>query len=318
MNTPQSRRWYLAKKKQRVGPFTTEQLRQMLSAGMIQHTDMLLEEGQPRWQEAGTIEGIWSQAEPLVANPPSKSNAEGRYPVLQPGEDFFLKSEPPDGDPNELPEVSDGFSENVPTPNSKLLLGAALGAFCPTLLCCLIVLAVDANLVVGLVSPFVVMVFGGLVGAVIGRLVLYPYALKAFHQAVEARKAWEQAEGQRLAQGTQCPSCGRDFSRIGLVRGTILSGPVEIRPVLRTHRTIRTVSHPYELSREHYEKTTGTEQAPTRKSCLVSVYKCKFCGHIWEDRLPSRENQEIDTDGSPLPSFACESLLNAVSRRLRG
>lgn len=49
MNKSQSRRWYLAKKKQREGPFTAEQLTQMVATGVIQPSDMVLEEGKQKW-----------------------------------------------------------------------------------------------------------------------------------------------------------------------------------------------------------------------------------------------------------------------------
>ena len=60
MNASQPRRWWLAKNKQRLGPFTAEQLRQMAASGHLQFADMLLEEGQQKWRPAGEIERLFA------------------------------------------------------------------------------------------------------------------------------------------------------------------------------------------------------------------------------------------------------------------
>ncbi len=44
--------WYYARDKQKLGPFSTEQMQQLASAGLIQATDMVLEDGTQRWLEA--------------------------------------------------------------------------------------------------------------------------------------------------------------------------------------------------------------------------------------------------------------------------
>jgi hypothetical protein len=52
----QADQWYYAKdSKQRLGPFTTEQLRQLASAGALQPTDMVLKEGAQRWVQASSV-----------------------------------------------------------------------------------------------------------------------------------------------------------------------------------------------------------------------------------------------------------------------
>lgn len=44
--------WYYARDKQKLGPFSTEQMQQLAGAGLIQPGDMVLEEGTQRWQDA--------------------------------------------------------------------------------------------------------------------------------------------------------------------------------------------------------------------------------------------------------------------------
>jgi hypothetical protein len=48
-------RWYFARQKQRLGPFSTAQLAQLATAGLLQPTDMVLKEGAARWVQAVTV-----------------------------------------------------------------------------------------------------------------------------------------------------------------------------------------------------------------------------------------------------------------------
>jgi formylglycine-generating enzyme required for sulfatase activity len=59
------RLWYVAKNKQRLGPFAVEQLSQMADAGTLQPNDMTLEEGKQTWCMASEIERIF----PVLAVP---------------------------------------------------------------------------------------------------------------------------------------------------------------------------------------------------------------------------------------------------------
>lgn len=63
--------WYCAKGKQRLGPFTTEQLRQLTTAGAIQPTDMVLKAGAQQWVQASTVSELAFPASgPSVPPPP--------------------------------------------------------------------------------------------------------------------------------------------------------------------------------------------------------------------------------------------------------
>jgi hypothetical protein len=51
--------WYFAQHKQRLGPFSWNQLRQLAAFGLLKRTDHVLEEGTPRWREASAVQGLF-------------------------------------------------------------------------------------------------------------------------------------------------------------------------------------------------------------------------------------------------------------------
>lgn len=84
-------RWFVARNRQKHGPFALTQLQQMAVAGQLQPTDMLLEEGQQKWYPALEIEGLFPAAVPVdgdthgikrephpVPEPPSVSYPSGK------------------------------------------------------------------------------------------------------------------------------------------------------------------------------------------------------------------------------------------------
>jgi hypothetical protein len=56
--------WYFARDKQKLGPFTWNQLRQLAAFGLLQRADHVLEEGTPRWREAAAVEGLFASDAP--------------------------------------------------------------------------------------------------------------------------------------------------------------------------------------------------------------------------------------------------------------
>src|SRR5262245_41949703 len=50
MKPPDS--WYIARNKTKCGPYTADQLQQLARAGQLSPDDMLLQEGNPKWQAA--------------------------------------------------------------------------------------------------------------------------------------------------------------------------------------------------------------------------------------------------------------------------
>jgi hypothetical protein len=49
-------RWFVARDKQRLGPFTQEQLSQMIAVGMVGGEEMVMEEGKRQWGKVQDVE----------------------------------------------------------------------------------------------------------------------------------------------------------------------------------------------------------------------------------------------------------------------
>src|SRR5262245_57538558 len=66
--------WYIARDKQKYGPYPAAQMRQMAAAGQLVPQDMVLREGQPRWVEAASVKGLFPApvAAPLATLVPSE------------------------------------------------------------------------------------------------------------------------------------------------------------------------------------------------------------------------------------------------------
>ena len=56
--------WYYARDKQKLGPFSTEQMQQLAGAGLVQPGDMVLEDGTQKWMEARSVAVIYSGPPP--------------------------------------------------------------------------------------------------------------------------------------------------------------------------------------------------------------------------------------------------------------
>src|SRR5262245_8137925 len=75
-------RWFLARNKQRLGPYTSAQLKAFADAGQLTPEDMILREGRPKWVNAGAVKGLFTAAPPAPAAPPEAQL------VLQPFDGF--------------------------------------------------------------------------------------------------------------------------------------------------------------------------------------------------------------------------------------
>jgi DNA-directed RNA polymerase subunit RPC12/RpoP len=80
--------WYYARDKQKLGPFSTEQMQQLAGAGVIQPTDMVLEEGTQRWLDARSAGLLFPGARvaspgPAETPPPSAPQTAAEVNVLK-------------------------------------------------------------------------------------------------------------------------------------------------------------------------------------------------------------------------------------------
>jgi len=53
--------WYFARHKQKLGPFSWNQLRQLATFGLLQRQDHVWEEGTRKWREAGAVDGLFAR-----------------------------------------------------------------------------------------------------------------------------------------------------------------------------------------------------------------------------------------------------------------
>ena len=67
--------WYYAKNKQKVGPVTEEQLKELIRSGELSPTDMVWKQGMAKWQPAGAVDGLLPKPPPAQPEPPPLPNA---------------------------------------------------------------------------------------------------------------------------------------------------------------------------------------------------------------------------------------------------
>jgi hypothetical protein len=60
--TSSADQWFAARKKEKLGPFSLKQLKQLASAGKLRSTDMLLEEGTAKWMAASVVGNLFPPA----------------------------------------------------------------------------------------------------------------------------------------------------------------------------------------------------------------------------------------------------------------
>src|SRR5262245_33715548 len=79
--------WYVARGKQKLGPFSFEELKERARTGGVLPVEMVLQEGTDRWRSAGEVEGLcWragddvAHAVPPPASPPTAAPP-GRAPT---------------------------------------------------------------------------------------------------------------------------------------------------------------------------------------------------------------------------------------------
>jgi hypothetical protein len=53
-------RWYIARNQQKIGPFSSAQLKQLADCGILQPSEHVLVEGGARWAEARTVPGLFA------------------------------------------------------------------------------------------------------------------------------------------------------------------------------------------------------------------------------------------------------------------
>lgn len=77
--------WYYAKNKQKVGPVTDAQLKELVRSGGLARTDMVWKQGMAKWMQAGQVEGLFKDepSQAVTASvPPPLPDSSGVVPVV--------------------------------------------------------------------------------------------------------------------------------------------------------------------------------------------------------------------------------------------
>jgi hypothetical protein len=84
-------RWYLARNRQKAGPYSAAQLRQMATAGQLAAADMLLPDGEAKWVAAGSVNGIF----PAAPSPTAVRKPPPLPPPAAPSRPETIRTAPP-------------------------------------------------------------------------------------------------------------------------------------------------------------------------------------------------------------------------------
>jgi GYF domain 2 len=95
--------WYVARGKEKFGPFSAVQLKALASQGRLSPTDMLHQEGMPKWVAASSVQGLFAATTATTAPPP--------LPIFSPQPGNEAKP------PTSAPAPSGAASGAAPLPN---------------------------------------------------------------------------------------------------------------------------------------------------------------------------------------------------------
>jgi hypothetical protein len=77
--------WYVARDRQKVGPYSMEQIKALVGQGQLAPTDMLLKEGVQKWVPASTVDGLFvAQVVPPPLPAVSSEVEKGSTPFVVP------------------------------------------------------------------------------------------------------------------------------------------------------------------------------------------------------------------------------------------
>ena len=110
-------RWFVARRGKEIGPYTSDQLKRMAASGQLYPAEMIRREDQQAPRRAGSVKGLFAEAEATVARPTFGSK---------------LKSTTPDAES----VVEHPTPRSTGLPPKRLLIGLSGVAGATLLLCC--------------------------------------------------------------------------------------------------------------------------------------------------------------------------------------
>jgi hypothetical protein len=109
--------WYIARVKQKLGPFSFEELQELASTLGLLPTEMVLQDGAPKWRSASEVEGLfWGIAEDRLQSaslPPSPTNLTASSPAPAKSEDTAQAIPVPSAPTNPAPALAPSHPEAV-------------------------------------------------------------------------------------------------------------------------------------------------------------------------------------------------------------
>jgi hypothetical protein len=255
--------WYFSKDgKQRLGPFTSDQLRQLAAGGLLEPTHMVLKAGKRKWVPAGFIPDLFPPTSQSPADQPHELIATAEVQPVAPG------SPDPPGD------AASETGEARRTRERTFWLALAIVGV-------LVLLPVPVVLLASL-DKQTMMVVGGLlivllVGVVIaGRPTICPDCKRWWARVLVSRHPVEQKKCYGLVTRRAYTSSS------GSVSGT-------------SHHLGELDYQTLNGSTSSSGTTNWKERVPVIRTTYLLTYRCRYCHTCWE-RTEVKEVEDFDID----------------------
>jgi hypothetical protein len=261
-----SSNWYFTKNgKDRLGPFTFEQLRQLAAGGLLAPANLVLEDGSRKWTPAGSIQGLFPP-------PPQMSAARPSMPVDAEEQPVQATEEP-----DHVRRTRQRMFWLALTIVGGLVLLAVPVAFLASL-------DLETLVVIGGVV-FLLLLAAAVVGGVVGLVSVLIGGLAA---CPECKKWWARVLiGRRVIEVEKC------YGLVTRTAYTSTSGSVSLSG--NDWRCGSTGHQTYSGSTHSSGSTSWQERVPVIRTTFLLTYECKFCHARWaEEKVEQVEDFDID------------------------
>jgi hypothetical protein len=250
--------WFFTRNgKDCLGPFSSQQLRQLAANGLLLPSDLVLREGEQKWVKASSIPGLFPKASAAVnasANPAASSDVADGSESAPPSED----------------------TSSEPSASSRRTLWQALGIVGGLVIIGLLVLLATADSATRQYIGTVIVVFFVLVLVIAGSVGLILFFLGTISECPKCNKLWARmCLGRKVIERKKCYGLvtrSAHSSSTGSVSG---SGG-------RSGGTVHSSG-----------TTTWQERVPVIRTTYEVYYRCKYCDFRWTvERVEQEEDFE--------------------------
>jgi hypothetical protein len=280
---PMASKWYFTRNgRDRLGPFTSKQLRQLAATGQLVPTDMVLKEGNSRWVEAGSIPKLF----PRPAEPVEEGHAGFGWKEVE-GE----TDQPPPHQPDNEDLAPTQFDNDFAATTRKTLWQALAITGCFVLIVGVILLTVfQPEVGAAIVSGIIVVLLAAfLIGGVTGLILFITGTLSA---CPECKKWWARVYlGRRIVEQKKC------YGLVTRTAHTSSSGTIS-----GTCSHSGSFHHTGNDGRIHGTthssgSTSWEERVPVIRTTYDYYYACKHCRVRWtEEKVNEVEDFDIERD----------------------